>query len=111
MSKFIRMVAKLLYRYLESVLLKFIPTVPTKELSQHFMSLMLQHCVFSANLRLSYFVLTVLQPTGYEQISTLTNSNFKYRLSGLLYKYKDIFEGTGARGESAVTCKMERFLI
>ena len=56
LSKFIRMVAKLLYQYLESVLLKFIPTVPTRELSQHFMSLTLQHRVFLANLRLSYFV-------------------------------------------------------
>ena len=111
MSKFIPLVAKLLYGYLESVLLKFIPTVPSKELSQHFMSLMLQHRVFSANLRLSYFVLTVLKPTRYEQISTLTNSNFKYRINGLLHEYKDIFEGTGARGGSAVTSKMERFLI
>ena len=34
--------------------------------------------------------------TRYEQSSTLTNSDFKYRLNSLLYAYKDIFEGTGA---------------
>ena len=41
-------------------------------------------------------VLTVLQPTRYEQISALTSSDFKYRLNSLLRDYKDIFEGTGA---------------
>ena len=43
-------------RYLESVLLTFVLTVPTRELSQQFMSLTLQHHVFLANLRLSHFV-------------------------------------------------------
>ena len=40
--------------------------------------------------------LTVLQPTRYEQISTLTNSHFQDRLNSLLLEYKDIFEDTGA---------------
>ena len=40
-------------------------------------------------------VLTVLQPTKYEQISALTNSEFKYRLNSLLHEYKDIFECMG----------------
>ena len=56
LSKFISMVVKLLYRYLESVLLKFVPIVPTRELSQNFISLTLQRRVFLANLRLSCFV-------------------------------------------------------
>ena len=58
------------------------------------MSLTLQHRVFLANLRLNYCVITVLQPTRYEQISALTNSDFKYRLNSLLHECKDIFEGT-----------------
>ena len=53
--KFIGMVAKVLDRYLESVLVKFIRTVPTIELLQHFMSVRLQHRVLFANLRPSYF--------------------------------------------------------
>ena len=53
---FIHMVAKLFYQYLQRVLLTFVPTVPTRELSQHFMSLTLQHYVLLANLRLSDFV-------------------------------------------------------
>ena len=42
----IHMVAKLLYLQLESVFLAFVPTAPTRELSQHFMSLTLKHHVF-----------------------------------------------------------------
>ena len=90
MSKYIRMVEKLSYRYLESVMLKFITTVPTRELSQHFMSLRLQ----STSELLC--VLPVLQLTRYEQISGLTNSDFRYRLNSLLREYKDISEGVGA---------------
>ena len=41
-------------------------------------------------------VLTVLQPTRYEQISALTSSDFKYRLNSKDILYKHIFEGTGA---------------
>ena len=55
----IRMVAKLFYPYLEGVSLKFIRTVPTRELSQHVMSLTLQHRVFLVILRPSYFVFQV----------------------------------------------------
>ena len=43
------------YQYLESVLLKVVRNVPTRELSQDFMSLTLQHCVFLANLGPSCF--------------------------------------------------------
>ena len=41
-------------------------------------------------------VLPVLQLTRYEQISGLTNSDFRYRLNSLLREYKDISEGVGA---------------
>ena len=40
-----------------------------------------------------FCVLSVLKRTRYEQISTSTNSDFKYILNSL-YEYKDIFEGT-----------------
>ena len=42
-KSFIRMVVKLLQRYFESVLLKFVRPVPTRK---HFISLTLQHRVF-----------------------------------------------------------------
>ena len=90
------MVAKLLYRYLESILLKFIPTVPTREISQHFMSLRCKIVYLGKSTSDLLYFLTVLQPTRYEQISVLTNSDFKYRLSSLLNEYKDIYDGTGA---------------
>ena len=41
-------------------------------------------------------VLSVLEPTRYEQNSGLTDLDFKYRPNRLLYEYKVIFEGTGA---------------
>ena len=41
-------------------------------------------------------VLSVLEPTRYEQISALTDLDFKYRPNRLPYEYKFIFEGTGA---------------
>ena len=53
-------------------------------------------CILSESTSELLCILTVLQPTRYEQISALTNSDFKYRLNCLLYKYKDIFEGTDA---------------
>ena len=107
MSKFIHMVAKIFYRYLESVLLTFFPTVPTREFLQHFMSLTLQYHVFLANLRLSYLVLTVLQPTRSERISALTNSDLEYRLNSLLREYKDIFDDTGALKNFGITIQID----
>ena len=53
-------------------------------------------CVLGKSTSELLCVLTVLQPTRYEQISALTNSNFNYRLNSLLREYKNIFEGTGA---------------
>ena len=107
MSKFIHMVAKIFYRYLESVLLTFFPTVRTREFLQHFMSLTLQYHVFLANLRLSYLVLTVLQPTRSERISALTNSDLEYRLNSLLHEYKDIFDDTGALKNFGITIQID----
>ena len=53
------MIAKLHYQYLESVLLKFIRAVLTRELSQHFRSLKLLHRVLLAVLRPRYFVFSM----------------------------------------------------
>ena len=90
LSKFIRMVAKLLYRHLEDELLKFIPTAPAKE---HVIDVATS-CILGKSTSELLCVITVLQPTRYEQISALTNSDFKYRLNSLLHECKDIFEGT-----------------
>ena len=51
-------------------------------------------CILSKSSSELLCVLTVLQPTRYEQISALTNSNFKYKPNSLLHEYKYIFEGT-----------------
>ena len=59
------------------MLLKFIQTVPTREVLKHFMSLMLQHRLFLANLSELLSVLSVLEPTRYEQISAMTDSDLK----------------------------------
>ena len=115
MLKFIQMVGKLLYRYLESVLLTFVPTVPTRELSRHFMSLTLQHrvidaatsCILGKSTSESLCILTVLQPTRSERISTLANSDFEYRLNSLLREYKDIFEGTIALKNVELTIQID----
>ena len=50
-------------------------------------------CILGKSLSELFCVLSVLKCTRYEQISTPTNSDFKYILNSL-YEYKDIFEGT-----------------
>ena len=53
-------------------------------------------CILGKSMSELLCILAVLQPTRYEQISALTNSDFKYRLNSLLHEYKYIFGGTGA---------------
>ena len=61
------------------------------------MSLTLQHRVFLESQSELICVLSVLDPTRYEQIYALTDSDFKYRLNSLLNEYKYIFEGAGMK--------------
>ena len=85
------MVAKPLYRYLESVLLKFIRTLPTRELSQPFNVIDdATSCILGESTSELPCVLSVLKPIRCEQIYVFSNSDFK------LHEYKNIFEGTGA---------------
>ena len=55
-------------------------------------------------------VLTVLQPSRYEQISALTNSDLKYRLNSLLHEYIDIFESTGALKNFELNIQIHNFV-
>ena len=48
-------------------------------------------CILGKSLSELLCVLTVHQPTRYEQISSLTNSDFKYRLNSLLHESTKIF--------------------
>ena len=52
------------------------------------MLLTLQHRVFLESQSELICVLSVLDPTRYEQIYALTDSDFKYRLNSLLNEYK-----------------------
>ena len=53
-------------------------------------------CILGKSISKLLCVLSILKSIKYEQISALTNSDFKYKLNSRLYEYKDIFEGTGA---------------
>ena len=97
LSKFIYIVAKLLLPILGKCVVEICSnctdniTFATFHVSDGATS-----CILGKSTTELLCVLTVLQPTRYEQISELINSDFKYRLNSLLREYKDIFEGTGA---------------
>ena len=102
------MVAKLLYRYLESNVVDICSNCTDKRTFATFHVIdAAKSCLLGKSTSELLYVLTVLQPTRSERISALANSNFEYRFNSLLREYKDIFEGTGALKDFELTIQID----